>query len=79
MDSDVDESAEFCDVCDDAFQIHTGLQVFDFADAIGEASGAKFAAWVASGSCEFSDDIADGEFSGLIADEVCGDELGGEL
>lgn len=79
MDSDINKGAEFCDVCDDTFEFHTGLEVFEFRDAIGEASGLKFAARVTSRSGEFCNDIADGEFSGITADEVCGAELCGQV
>lgn len=79
MDTDIDEGAEFCDVGDDSFQFHAGLEVFDFADAIGEPCGAEFAAWVASRSGEFCEDIPDCEFTGIAADELCGAELCDEL
>lgn len=79
MDSDINEGSEFRDVCDDSFEFHTGLEVFEFGDTFSELSGAKFAAWVTTWSGEFSDDIADGEFTGVTADEVSGIELSGQL
>lgn len=75
MDSDIDEGAEFCDVGDDSFQFHAGLEMFDFADAISKAGGAEFAAWVTSWSSEFYEDIADCEFTGIAADELSGCQL----
>ena len=75
MHTDINEGPEFRYVGNDSFQFHAGLQMFDFADPVGEARGAEFAAGVTSGAGQFLQNIPDCEFSEFAADKVFRSDL----
>ena len=76
--ADIDKGAEFSDVGDHTFEDHSGLKLFKFAHGFGEACGAEFAAGVTSGTSQFGEHIADGEFSEFVGHELRGIEAGHE-
>ena len=57
MDADVDEAAEFRDVCHDARQHHSHLQILHFFHAAVELEGLSLAARVATGLFQFVHDV----------------------
>ena len=64
VDADVHEGPKLGDVGDDALKDHTGLDVGELADGLGEVGGDELVPWIAAGLTEFFKDVRDGEGPG---------------
>ncbi len=78
MHADVDEGTEMSDVGDDAFQDHTGLQVFHAIDAVIEVDDAELAARISPWFAELGDNVDDRRNAELVVDEFLGLQFAAE-
>ena len=69
VDADVHECAEGRYVGDDTGEGHSGLEVPNLVDTIGEAEGLELLAGIATGLAKLIDDVVKGREANVIADE----------
>ena len=72
MHTNIDKRAEIGDVGDGSFKLHTGFQVLDFIDTIGEFGGLEFRARVTAGFIKLGNNIADGWHTECVVGVIFG-------